>query len=138
MDRKSAARSIVPESPRGEKGTGRPKPARFLLDRNQVHRRGLAAPVDLELKLDPVALVERDHARPLHRGDVDEGVGLAVVAGDEAEAFGRVEELDRPRGLLAGQLALRTAAARGSVARRTPVLDRERIALDLEVRRRYP
>src|SRR3954468_21756697 len=87
-----------------------------LLDRNQVHRRGLAAPVDLELELDPVALVERDHAGPLHRGDVNESVGLAVVAGDEAEALGRVEELDRSRGLFAGQLALRTAAAGGAVA----------------------
>src|SRR6185436_2618026 len=74
-------------------------------------------------------------AGPLHRRDVDEGVRLAVVAGDEAEALGRVEELDRARGLLAGQLALRTAAA---LARGTAILDRERIALDLEVGRRDP
>src|SRR3954468_7190847 len=105
-----------------------------LLDRNQVHRRGLAAPVDLELELDPVALVQRDHAGPLHRRDVDERVRLAVVAGDEAEALRRVEELDRARSLLAGQLALRSAAA--TLARGAAILDRERITLDLEIGRR--
>src|SRR5205085_6678610 len=78
---------------------------------------------------DPVALVERDHAGPLDRRDVNEGVRLTVVAGDEAEALRRVEELDRARGLLAGQLALRAALARGAL------LDRKRIALDLEVGR---
>src|SRR6185295_6915758 len=112
------------------------KSCRALLDRDQIDRGGLAAPVDLELELDPVALVEGDHAGPLHRRDVDEGVGLSVVAGYEAEALGGVEELDRARGLFAGQLALRTAAA--ALARRAPVLDRERIALDLEVGRRDP
>src|SRR3954470_15252507 len=93
-----------------------------LLDRDQVDRRGLAAPVDLELELDPVALVEGDHTGPLHRRDMDEGIGLAVVAGDKAEALVRIEELDRARSLLAGQLALRpAAAAAGAVARRAAI-----------------
>src|SRR5690348_5533236 len=83
--------------------------ARWLLDRDQVDRGGLAAPVHLQLELDPVALVQRDHAGALDRGAVDERIGLAVVAGDEAEALGRVEELHRARGLLAGQLALGAA-----------------------------
>src|SRR3954470_22945676 len=109
-----------------------------LLDRDQVDRRRLPAPVDLELELDPVALVEGDHAGTLHRRDVDEGIGLAVVAGDEAKALGGVEELHGARSLLAGQLALRTAASASAVARRATVLDRERIALDLEVGRRDP
>src|SRR4051812_3177922 len=108
-----------------------------LLDRDQIDRRGLAAAVDLELELDPVALVEGHQAGPLDRGNVDEGVGLAVVAGDEAESLGRVEELDRARSLFAGQLALRAAAA-AAFARRAAILDRERIALDLEVGRGNP
>src|SRR5690242_9914767 len=70
---------------------------RRLLDRDEIHRRGLAAPIDLQLELDPVALVEGHHAGPLDRRDVDERVRLAVVAGDEAEALRRVEELDRAR-----------------------------------------
>src|SRR6185503_9123123 len=80
-----------------------------LLDRLQVDSRGLAAPVDLELELEPVALVEAGHSGPLDRGDMDERVGLAVVAADEAEALHRVEELDRAGSLLAGQLTLRPA-----------------------------
>src|SRR3954466_12496536 len=111
----------------------------ILLDRNQIDRRGLAAPIDLELELDAVAFVERDHAGALHRRDVNERIGLAIVAGDEAEALGRVEELHRAGSLLAGQLALRAAtAAGGAVARRAAILNRERIALDLEVGRRAP
>src|ERR1051325_4153332 len=82
-----------------------------LLDRDQIDRCGLAAAVDLELELDPGAPPQGHQAGPLHRRNMDEGVGLAVVAGDEAEALGRVEELDRARSLLAGQFALRAAAA---------------------------
>ena len=52
------------------------KPLRAL---REVHRRVLAAPVDLQLELEPVALVERAHAGALDRGDVDERVGLAVI-----------------------------------------------------------
>src|SRR5688572_951564 len=123
---------------------------RRLLDRLQIHRRGLAATVDLELELDPVAFVEADHAGALDRRNVDEGVGLAVVAADEAEALHRVEELDRALGLFAGQLALRTAAAAagtiaiaaaaGAVAvlAGRPLLHRHRIAVDLEVGRGDP
>src|SRR5262245_35357668 len=61
---------------------------------------------------------------------MDERIGLSVVAGDEAEALGGIEELDGPGRLLAGQLA-----HRGALARR--LLDRERIALDLQVGRRH-
>src|SRR5688572_24264751 len=122
---------------------------RRLLDRLQIHRRGLAATVDLELELDPVAFIEADHSGTLDRRDVDEGVGLAVVAADEAEALHRVEELDRALGLFAGQLALRPAAAAGPIAiaaaagtvailARGPLLHRHRLALDLEVGRGDP
>ena len=49
-----------------------------------------------------------------------------------------LKNLTVPAGLLAGQLALRAAAAARAVARRAAILDRERIALDLEVGRRHP
>src|SRR5215213_3588206 len=112
-----------------------PHASACLLDRLQIYRRGLAATVDLELELDPVALVEADHAGPFHGRNVDEGVGLAVVAADEAEALHRVEEFDRALSLLAGQLALRpaAAAAAGAVAitaailAGSPLLDRHRL-----------
>src|SRR5215212_12277845 len=71
----------------------------LLALRLQVHRGIFAAAIDLELELEPVALVERRHARALDRRDVHERVRLAVIALDEAEAFHRVEELDRSAGL---------------------------------------
>ena len=64
-----------------------------------------------------------------------ERVRLAVIALDEAEAFHRVEELDRSAGLLAGELALRTAIAAGT-ATATGALDRHRLTFDAKVSRR--
>jgi hypothetical protein len=58
---------------------------------------------------------------------VHECIRLSVVALDEAEAFHRVEELDRAAGLLAGQLPLRAALG---------AFDRHRLALNPEVCRR--
>src|SRR5690606_35382707 len=72
------------------------------------------------------AFVDPRQARALDRADVDERVVLSIVARDEAEAFHRVEELDRSGGLFAGQLALRTRAL---------LLDRNHVADDLEIRR---
>src|SRR5688572_23823382 len=92
--------------------------AAALLERSQVHRRGLAAPVDLELELETVALIEAGHAGPLDRRDVNERIRLAVVAADESEALHCIEELDRAGSLLAGQLALRSAAAIAEAAAR--------------------
>src|SRR3546814_21099229 len=67
-----------------------------------------------------------------------EGIGLAVIALDEAEAFHRVEELDRAGRLLPGELPLRAAAATIAVAlpRGAAILDRHRLAVDLEIGRR--
>ena len=70
--------------------------------RLDVHRRELAAVVDFDVEGDAVALVEARHAGALHRADVDEGVGLSVVARDEAEALRRVEEFDGARLALPG------------------------------------
>jgi hypothetical protein len=39
-----------------------------------------------------------------------EGIGLAVITSDKAEALGRIEELDRAIGALAGRLALRRSS----------------------------
>src|SRR3546814_11500613 len=62
------------------------------------HRGEFAAVVDFDVERDAVALVEARHAGALHRADVDESVGLSVVARDEAEALCRVEEFDGARG----------------------------------------
>src|SRR3546814_473861 len=107
-----------------------------LLDGLQVHRRRLAAAVNFQLELQPVAFVEADHAGALDCRNVDKGIGLAVVAADEAEALHRVEELDGSEGLFAGQLTLRPAAKVAAILARRPFRDGKRLALDLEIGRR--
>jgi len=67
---------------------------------------------------------------------VHERVRLPIVTLDEAEAFHRVEELDRPAGLFARQLPLR--AATGAATAAAAALDRHRLALNPEVGRRDP
>ena len=72
---------------------------------------------------------------------MDEGVGLAIIALNEAKALHRVEEFDRAAGAFAGQLALRAATiATGGAettgagfARRATVRHGERFAFDLEI-----
>lgn len=76
------------------------------LNGHKVDRRVLPSSVDLEIEFEPVAFVDSLKTRTLNRADVYEGIFLAVVARDEAEAFHRIEELDRAGGLLARQLAL--------------------------------
>ncbi|MDB5700651.1 MAG: uncharacterized protein JWL66_850 [Sphingomonadales bacterium] len=107
----------------------------------------LAATIDFEFELEPVTFVQRRHASTFHCRNVDECVGLSIVALNEAEAFHRVEELDRSAGLFTGQLALWCAtetaasatstAARGrsriTVAWRTAIGDGHGLAVDLEV-----
>ena len=69
---------------------------------------------------------------------MNERIRLTVVALDEAEALHGVEELDGARCLLAGQLALRTAAeAAAAILAGRALRNRKRIALDLEVGRRH-
>jgi hypothetical protein len=97
-----------------------------------------AATIDLEFELEPVALIERRHAGTLYRRDVDKGIGLAIVALNEAKAFHRVEKLDRAAGLLAGQLTLRATAAAASAGSATAsALDGHRIAFDPQIGRRH-
>ena len=94
----SALPRVHPDSGAGGEST---------LHRHQVDRRILASSIDFDVELDPVTLVEFAHPRTLDRTDVHERVGLAVVAGNEAEALHRVEELDRAGRLFAGQRTLR-------------------------------
>lgn len=76
-----------------------------------------AATVDLKLELETVAFVERGQASTLDSADVNERIGLSIVALNEAETLHRVEELDRPARTLAGQLALRSTIAATRAAR---------------------
>ena len=117
-----------------------------LLHRRQVDGGIFAAPIDLQLEFEPVALVEGGHAGAFDRADVHECIGLAIVALNEAEALHRVEELDRARRLLTRQLTLRATGTTGTATRRTrtgiaitrraAILDRHRLAIDLEIGRR--
>jgi hypothetical protein len=109
-----------------------------LADWLKIHRGIFAAAIDLELKLEPVAFVERRDARTLDRRNVNERVGLAIVALNEAEALHRIEELDRPAGLFTRQLALRASATSATATATATALDRHRLAFDTKVGRRDP
>src|SRR5437868_6891298 len=86
--------------------------------RLQVHRRIFAAAVDLELEVEAVALVERRDARALDGRNMDERVGLAVIALDEAEALHRVEKFDDAFAVAddLGRHRAATAAAKAAAA----------------------
>jgi hypothetical protein len=82
-----------------------------ILTRHQVNRRVLASSINFNVEFKPIAFLQIPHTRTLNRADVHEGVGLAIIAGDKAEALHRVEELDCPGCLVAGQLTLRRFGA---------------------------
>jgi hypothetical protein len=65
----------------------------LLLHQREVGRGDLAIAACLELVGDLVALVQAVKARTLDVGNVDEGVLVANIGGDEAKAFGGIEEL---------------------------------------------
>ena len=95
----------------------------------------LAASVDFEVEGVAFTFVEAAKARALDCADVHEGVGLAVVASQEAEALLTVEELDRAGRLLAREFALRgtAAIAEAAAAAAATLLDFDDVADDLKV-----
>ncbi len=113
--------------------------------RLKVDRRIFAALIDLDIEIEPVAFVEVAHARTFDRADVHKRIGLAVIALDEAEAFHRVEELDRAARALAGKLTARTTVPAALAAAETTwtgfarfaraIRHGKRLALDLEIGR---
>lgn len=77
----------------------------------------LASSVDFEVELEPVAFVDRRQTRAFNRRNVNECIGLAIVANEETETLDRVEEFNRAGCLLASQFAtrfFRSAAAAGN------------------------
>ena len=80
-----------------------------LAQRLQVHRGIFATTIDLDVEFEPVALVDRGKTGALDRRNMNEGIRLAVIAADKAEALHRVKELDGALGLFTGQLTLRAA-----------------------------
>jgi len=76
------------------------------LDGHKVDRRVLTSSIDLKIEFVTLAFIERRQARTFNRADMHEGIGLAVIADQEAEALHRIEELDRAGCFLSGQLAL--------------------------------
>ena len=114
-----------------------------LLHRCQIDGCKLAATINLQLELKPVAFVQRWHAGALNRADVHKRVGLAIIALNKAKALHCVEELYGARCLFTGQLPLRaTCTATGrtracvAIAWRAAVFNRHRLAVDLQIGRR--
>ena len=82
---------------------------------DQIDCGRLTTTIDFDFEFDLVAFVQAGQTRTLYSTDVHECVRLAILAGDEAEALGRIEELDRAAGTFTGRLALcRSLAARGN------------------------
>jgi len=143
-----------PIESRYKKGRHRWRPFFIMSDRSVGFRRQidggvLAATINLQLEIETIAFVEGAHASTLNGADVHEGIRLAVVALNEAEALHRVEELDGAAGLFTRQLTLRAATvATGRCAeaactgfarftRRTAIGNRQRLAVDDQIGRRH-
>jgi hypothetical protein len=111
-----------------------------LIARREIYRRMLATTIDFKFEVQPVAFVQTDHAGAFDGRNVDECVGLSVIALNKAEALHRIEELDRTARLFARQrpLLATTAFARAlvTIARWAAVRNRKRFAVDLEIGRR--
>ncbi len=115
-----------------------------LLHRCQIDGCKLAATIDLQLELQPVAFVQRWHAGTFNRADVNERVGLAIIALNKAEALHCIEELHRPRCLFTGQLPLRATCATATGCTRAciaiawwaAIFNRHGLAVDLQIGRR--
>jgi hypothetical protein len=84
----------------------------------------LPAPVDFQLERKAVAFVESRKSGTFDGRNVNECVGLAVIALNEAETLHRIKEFYRALGLFARQLPLRAALG---------AFHRHRFAFDPEV-----
>ena len=69
----------------------------------------LSSSINLQVELEAFAFVDATKARAFNSADVHECVRLTIVTNQKTKAFGSVEELDRPRCLLAGKFTLRRA-----------------------------
>jgi hypothetical protein len=111
----------------------------------QIDGGHFAAAINFHVELVTFTLIDRRQTCAFNRRDVDEGIRLSIIAFDKAEAFHRVEELDRTRRGLTGQLTLNIAAAWGwaiaaitTVTARSAatVCHRKGLTLNLKVSRR--
>ena len=114
-----------------------------LLHRCQIDGCKLAATINLQLELQPIAFVQRWHAGTLNRADVHERVGLPIITLNKAEALHCVEELHSARCLFTGQLPLRAACtttgrtrACVAIAWWAAIFNRHGFAVDLQIGRR--
>lgn len=116
------------------------KPAIFIqcmfeqLFRDQIHRSGLTALIHFQFKLQLVAFFQPAHARAFYGRDMDESIGLAVIALDEAKALGTIEEFYSASSLFTGQFSARGATT--VIAATTSSRYFDKVALDLNVRSR--
>src|SRR5690606_37434482 len=68
-----------------------PDPGGGSVGECQLLGRLLAVPSRLQLIIHPLSLAQGGQARPLDRGNMNEGFGPAVIRRNESEAFCRVE-----------------------------------------------
>jgi hypothetical protein len=80
-------------------------------NRAQIDRRIFAASIDFNVKFNLVAFAKIAKTGAFNCRDVNEHIGLSVVALHKAEALHRVEEFNNARCLFAGQFALGTSTA---------------------------
>ena len=86
-----------------------------------------AATIDFEFEVQPIALIQCRHASTFDGTDVNESIGLAIIALDETKALHAVEEFDRAARLFTGELALRSTAASFTLG------NRQRVTIDDEI-----
>ncbi|MBB5731825.1 hypothetical protein FHS61_000829 [Altererythrobacter atlanticus] len=103
------------------------------LNGHKVDRGELASSVDLEIEFESVAFIDTRQAGTFHRADMHEGVFLAIIPGNEAEALHAVEELDRAGCLLASELTLRAACAASSRSTATALFHGNHVTDNLQV-----
>jgi hypothetical protein len=102
-----------------------------------------AATVNFELEVQTIAFVQSAETGAFNGADVHKGIGLTIIALNEAKALHRVEKLHRTTGAFAGKLTLGAAitAAKAACAgftrfARAAVDNGEGFTVDLQVSRR--
>ena len=114
----------------------------------------LSTAVNFQFERQSVAFIERYHAGTFNCRNVNECIGLPIVALNKAEAFHRIEKLNSAAGLFTSERALwcttaatataistacRAAARCGiTISRRCTISNRERLTFDLQFGCRDP
>jgi hypothetical protein len=115
-------------------------------ERLQIYRSLLATTIFFQFERDALAFVQIGEAGAFHGRDVHESIRRAIVALNEAEAFGTIEELHgtihtltiahRSRTITARRCRAAFEATFARLTRRRTIRNRQRLAVDLQFGRR--